>query len=321
MKQLIQYLKPVIFLLLGCFLLWISFKDIDLLAFRDTLKIIPFKWVFLSMLLGYLAFIFRGLRWYLLIEPLGYKPKKSHLIHSIAFGYLFNSFIPRSGELVGCTALNKTSHIPVSALFCHVLLERLIDFIILGLCIWFSFILNYDKFLIFSEVFSFPLISLLYIFVFGLFIIVVVKSRQYLFKPKHLDSFHAFIIGLKEGFLSFSKIQNKSLFLLYTLLIWVCYLFMTVVCFFCFTELQNLTLREGLFIMVAGGLGMVVPTPTGIGSYHFLVIKALVAIGITYETASFFALIVHSSQAFMILISGAVAMLILYMSKKNHSNE
>jgi uncharacterized protein (TIRG00374 family) len=321
MRQLIQYSKPAIFLLLGCFLLWISFKDIDLLRFNDALKRIPIQWIFLSMLLGYLAFIIRGLRWYLLIEPLGYKPKKSHLIHAIAFGYLFNSFIPRSGELVRCTALNKTSNIPVSALFGHVLLERLIDFIILGFCIWLSFILNHNKFLVFSQDFSFPLIYILYFLVFLFVILVSFKFRKNLFKQKHLNRVDTFIIGLKEGFLSFRKIQNKLLFSIYTALIWLCYLFMTVVCFFCFDELQHLTLSEGLFIMVAGGLGMVVPTPTGIGSYHYLVIKALVAIGITYETAGFFALIVHSSQALMILLSGAVAMMVLYMNKKNSHNE
>ena len=316
MKQLIQYSKSLIFLLLGCFLLWISFKDIDLLGFRDTLTRIPLKWVVLSMLLGYLAFIFRGLRWNLLIEPMGYKPRKSHLIHAIAFGYLFNSLIPRSGELVRCTALNKISNIPVSALFGHVLLERLIDFIILGFCIWLSFILNYNKFLIFSQDFSLPSMYILYFLVFIFFIVVAFKFRKNLLKQNHLDKIHVFIVGLKEGFLSFRKIQNKFLFSIYTLLIWLCYLYMTVVCFFCFHELQQLTLGEGLFIMVAGGLGMVVPTPTGIGSYHYLVIKALAAIGISYETAGFFALIVHSSQALMILISGAVAMLILYMNKK-----
>ena len=318
MKQLIQYFKPAIFLLLGCFLLWVSFKDIDLLVFKNTLKGISLKWVFLSMLLGYLAFIFRGLRWYLLIEPLGYNPRKSYLVQAIAFGYLFNSFIPRSGELVRCTALNKITDIPVSSLFGHVLLERLIDLIILGVCIGLSFVLFYDKFLIFSQDFSFPLIYVLFILIFLFFVFALIMLRKFLFRQNHLDRIDSFFMGLKKGFLSFKTIKNKFLFSIYTILIWVCYLFMTFVCFFCFDELKDLTLTEGLFIMVAGGLGMVVPTPTGIGSYHYLVIKALTAIGITYEAAGFFAIIVHGSQAIMILVSGAIAMLIFYRHKKIH---
>ena len=116
------------------------------------------------MFLGYLAFVFRGLRWKLLIKPLGFSPKNSDLIHSIAFGYLFNSFIPRSGELARCTALNRTTGIPVSKLFGHVLLERLIDFILLALCILLSILLNYKDVLeidFFKEIDRFIIKSLI----------------------------------------------------------------------------------------------------------------------------------------------------------------
>ena len=91
---------------------------------------------------------------------------------------------------------------------------------------------------------------------------------------------------------------------------------MTIVCFYCFSETKDLNLGQGLFILVGGGLGMVVPTPTGIGSYHYLVIQALVAINITRDIAQFFAIIVHSSQAIMILIAGFFAMIFLYRPKK-----
>jgi len=93
---------------------------------------------------------------------------------------------------------------------------------------------------------------------------------------------------------------------------------MTVVCFYCFNETTDLTLAQGLFIMVAGGLGMVVPTPTGIGSYHYLVIQALMVMSIDREIAQFFAIVVHSSQAIMIIISGFLAMLFLYY--RQHQN-
>ena len=154
-----------------------------------------------------------------------------------------------------------------------------------------------------------------------MFIWILYLNRKHFLSLDQQHKVMLFLEGIKAGFYSIKKIPNKFIFFVYTILIWICYLFMTVVCFYCFHATKDFNLAQGLFIMVAGGLGMVVPTPTGIGSYHYLVIKALVAIGITYETASFFALIVHSSQAFMILISGAVAMLILYMNKKHHSNE
>jgi len=60
---------------------------------------------------------------------------------------------------------------------------------------------------------------------------------------------------------------------------------------------------------------MVVPTPTGIGSYHYLVIQALLILNVSREVSQFFAIIVHSSQALMIIVSGFFAMLILYNRK------
>ena len=92
---------------------------------------------------------------------------------------------------------------------------------------------------------------------------------------------------------------------------------MTIVCFYCFSETKDLNLGHGLFILVAGGLGMVVPTPTGIGSYHYLVIQGLMVINISREIAQFFAIIVHSSQAIMILVAGCFAMILLYRKKIN----
>ena len=311
-----KYFKSLLFLGLGFFLLFIAFQGIDFAEFSIVLKNISLKWILLSMLLGYLAFVFRGLRWYLLITPLGYKPNVLNLINAIAFGYLFNSFIPRSGEIARCTSLNKVSNMPVSTLFGHVILERLIDFILLFLCILFALLLNYQDFMSFAAIFTLPKYMLLYMFVFIVFLVLIYRLKDYLISPRNLHKISSFINGIKEGFLSIKKIPNKPLFWLYTLLIWLCYLMMTFVCFYCFSETSNLNLGQGLFIMVAGGLGMVVPTPTGIGSYHYLVIQALVSINITRETSQFFAIIVHSSQAIMIIVAGCFAMISLYRQRK-----
>ena len=319
MRVLVNIIKPLIFFLFGCLLLSFAIKGIDLSNFTATLSSIPIYLVGISMFLGYLAFVFRGLRWQLLINPLGFSPRRSDLIHAIAFGYLFNSFIPRSGELARCTALNRTTGIPVSTLFGHVLLERLIDFILLALCVLLSIVLNYKDVLQFVEIISIPRQLITYIFFFIALIIIIYKTRKFFLTKVQLQQISSFTLGIKTGFTSIKNIPNKLLFFTYTVLIWICYLFMSVVCFYCFNETQDLNLGHGLFVLVAGGLGMVVPTPTGIGSYHYLVIQALMILNISREVSQFFAIIVHSSQALMIIISGFLAMLILYNRKrKNH---
>ena len=172
--------------------------------------------------------------------------------------------------------------------------------------------------MIFFKGFSFSLsiLSYLVLFIFLLFVISKI-GRRYLSLSK-LSKIKSFINGIKLGFMSIKDIRNKLSFTIYTILIWACYLFMTIVCFYCFEETKDLSLSQGLFIMIAGGLGMVIPTPTGIGSYHYLVIKALTTLHISREIAQFFALVVHTSQAIMIISTGFLAMLFLYnQNKKN----
>ena len=192
MKNGFKYLRIFFFFSIGAFLFWFTFKEIAIEDLKEHIKTAPLGWVFLSMLFGYLAYVFRGLRWFLLIKPLGYKPKKSILIHAIAFGYLFNAVIPRSGEVVRCTALHGVTSIPVSKLFGHVLLERLIDFILLGICVLLAFILNYDEFRVFSEDFSLPGSSLLYVLLIGLISIIAYKSRKLLLKESYITKIKYF---------------------------------------------------------------------------------------------------------------------------------
>ena len=312
---LFKYLQPLLFLGLGCFLLFVAFRGIDSKNLQEVFKSIPLKWVFLSMLFGYLAFVFRGLRWYLLIKPLGFRPRLFDLINAIAFGYLFNSFIPRSGEIARCTSLNKVSNIPVSKLLGHVILERLIDCVLLAICLFLALVFNYQDFINFASLFALPKHLFLYFICLILLLFLIYKFIQSFLSSSQLNKISSFIQGIKLGFLSIQNISNKTLFCVYTILIWLCYLLMTVVCFYCFNETKDLNLGQGLFVMVAGGLGMVVPTPTGIGSYHYLVIQSLLAINITKEIAQFFAIIVHSSQAIMIMVAGFLAMIFLYRKK------
>ena len=43
---------------------------------------------------------------------------------------------------------------------------------------------------------------------------------------------------------------------------------MTYVWFFCFESMSEFTVMDGIFVMTLGGIGMVMPTPSGMGSIH-----------------------------------------------------
>ena len=135
-----------------------------------------------------------------------------------------------------------------------------------------------------------------------------------------------FIEGLKEGFKSIKKMKGKSTFWGHTFSIWIMYFLMTYICFFSMNETSNLTFGDGIFLLVLGGIGMVIPTPGGIGSYHAIVMIGLSVLGVgtvflgeggdTSNPALLFPTIVHVAQTLVAITMGSISLLILFLSKK-----
>ena len=134
---------------------------------------------------------------------------------------------------------------------------------------------------------------------------------------------------MKEGFKSIKEIKNKQVFWFHTFSIWILYFLMTYICFFSMEETSHLTTSDGLFLLVLGGIGMVIPTPGGIGSYHAIVMIGLSVLGVgtvflgeggdPTNPALIFPTIVHVAQTLVAIIMGLIGMLILFLSKQKNN--
>ena len=308
---------------------------------RDLLKV-NYQFILLSMLFGAIAYVNRGLRWILLIDALGYKASKINSISSVSVGYFTNLFIPRAGELSRCTSLNKSDNIPVDKLFGTILIERVIDLFLLLLGVILAFLLKSEEIIkSISEYQKIPELNesnlikennfnlLIVMF----FIIITFVIYFFLFRKK-LKSYNfykqkiiKFIFGLKIGFKSIKKIKNLTSFWLHTISIWIMYFLMTYICFFAIPETSNLGFSEALFLLILGGIGMVIPSPGGVGSYHLIIMTGLVALQIPegflsassyneYNPAMLFPFIVHTGQTFVAIIMGSFGLLMLFINKK-----
>jgi uncharacterized membrane protein YbhN (UPF0104 family) len=89
------------------------------------------------------------------------------------------------------------------------------------------------------------------------------------------------------------------------------------VCLFALPFTSHLGLAAALFLLVAGGLAMSAPVQGGIGAYHLLVSQGLLLYGITLENGLAFATLLHSLQLIMVIITGIIALLLLFLQKKN----
>ncbi len=294
-------------------------------------------WVLASVSMGYIAMIARGLRWSNLLEPLGYFPKKWNNIHAVALSYFVSLGIPRSGEIVRCTAINQVENIPVDKLFGTVILERVIDSSILLLFIGFAVLFNYDIFVSFfdatavnkdpqSSSSGIGLLGYLGItLVIGLLILIIFRKK--ILSSKLWRKAKEFIKGMKEGFLSISKMKKRTEFILYSITIWGMY-YLSMIAMFKALQIDQLGWNEGLFLVVAGGLGVIIPTNGGVGAYHFLIQKGVLVLGLAYafwpdktngeieELGLQLAWLQWGSQTLMMITVGVIAMIAFASQRK-----
>ena len=78
-----------------------------------------------------ISHIIRAIRWRVMLIPMNYNPKTINLILSVFISYISNLAIPRSGEVLRATIVNKYEKIPFSKGFSTIVIERFIDLIIL----------------------------------------------------------------------------------------------------------------------------------------------------------------------------------------------
>ena len=317
---MLKALKYILFLLISSVLMYLAFKDQNISEIISKLSTVKYEWLIISILFGALAFASRGLRWIYLINALGYKASKKNSINSVAVGYLTNILIPRAGEISRCTSLQQVEKIPFDKLFGTIILERVIDFAILITLILTTLLYKFKEINVFfkevfgessGNIFSNPIL----LFLIG-FVLVIFIFKKQIKKLSFFEKIIKVLNGLKDGFSSLKKINNKTPFILHTILIWVMYILMTYVCFFAIEETKHLNIFDGIYITVIGGLGMVVPSQGGIGSYHLAVKLGLVGIGIGVQPALLFAFAVHTAQTLMAIVFGIISSLLLISHKK-----
>ena len=332
-KIIFKILKYIASLSFAFGIIFLLFKNQDPAQLIKEIQKVDGKWVFFSMIFGGWAYVSRGLRWIVLIDALGYNSTKLNSVSAVSIGYFTNMFIPRAGEISRCTALNQVEKIPVDKLFGTILVERVLDFVFLILLILLIFVLKFNDLLSFYSTLkaqqnpdegSDKSLTLLAVFLIGGIIFFLLKRflKDSKFYEKALD----FIEGLKEGFKSIKNMKRKSAFWFHSFSIWIMYFLMTYICFFSMQETSHLSVSDGLFLLVLGGIGMVVPTPGGVGSYHAIVMIGLSVLGVgtvflgeggdPSNPALLFPTIVHIAQTLVAIIMGSIGLLILFLSKK-----
>lgn len=307
--------------------LWLALRGLDLDKIEQSLKKANYIWVGFAAVFGVSAYIFRAVRWNLLLEPMGHKISNSNSLWSISFGYLMNLTIPRSGELARSTALYSVEKVPVDKSFGTIILERVIDLvcmlIFLGLTLIFKFEAIYSFYeksgVKFNPFFIIGIIA-------GIIIafVVFIKFKERFRKISLLSKIIDFIDGIIAGLTSVFKLRKKVKFILLTAGIWICYFFASYLVCFSLPETSDFTLADGCFILVVGTLGMIIPASGGIGAFNLAMKFGFTALFISMgkdaveggELGLAYSFITLPLQIIIMLVMGLISIPMLAKNRK-----
>lgn len=278
-------------------------------------------WWILAMVAAFTVSNFcRAARWVQLVEPLGHKASFGNAFWTIQLGYFANLGFPRAGEIVRATSFAKVEKMPIERVMGTLVVDRLMDFICLAVVLGIGLLVEGGTMLDFisqkkgesnGSILGNSIVQgLLGAAVFGGLVFFIFRK-----KIAQLPLFQRvmnLVAGFSDGLRSVFRLKKPGLFLFFSAAIWVCYFLQTWLGLKSFPPTEGLPMTAALTVFIFGTLGIVVPSPGGMGTYHLLAIAALSIYsidggdGFSWANIMFFTI-----QVFYMVLMGVIALVVL----------
>jgi len=238
-KKILNILKFLAFFGLSLLIFWYVFKNQEIDSLKAEISKTNFAWIWLSLFLGILSHISRAMRWNILIEPLGYKPKLLNTFSAVMVMYLANYALPRLGEVSRVGVMKKYEKIPFSELFGTVVMERAVDMLLLLICLLIVMVTQTTVLLQFIEnnpnslskimmlidnkwtIIAIGLLFLAMVFAF-------VKLQHKIAHIKLYIKIKEFVLKFWSGLKTISQLKRKWEFIFHSIFIYFIYFFLFV---------------------------------------------------------------------------------------------
>lgn len=296
----------------------------------DDFKSANFFWIFVVLIAFTISNMSRAIRWNMLIKPLGYAPKLSNAFFTIIIGYFANLGLPRIGEVVRAATMSRYEKIPVEKLVGTIVVGRTVDVICFALAIGITFLLEFNtisEYLTANQgasgrsqggLFSNPIfLTIAGVGIVSMLLLYLFRAK--IVQTKIYQKITSFLRGLWEGIQTVQKLDNPLMFVFHSVNIWVMYFLMTYLCFFAFEPTSGLSPLAGLMAFVFGAFGILIPSPGGMGTYHFFTSEALMIYGLGAGDAFSFAnILFFSIQIGCNVLIGALSLLMLPLMNRGY---
>lgn len=303
--------------------LWFAFKNIDFDELWQQILLVNYYWLPFFIVCLVFSHYLRAERWRLLLPDELKKTDRSTLFAGVMLGYVVNNIVPRLGEISRPVYVSKKTGVKSGILIGTVVIERVFDvitslFIAMIAVFWLIKDLGTLERLLGLEEWSsayylfFPLMIFLLLLSIWIFykIIVYIDTNIEIQSPLFLKII-SFGRSFSEGLISLKRVKNWPLFLFITAGIWFGYILMVYFPFY-MMQMQaefGLNIWDAVVITVVSSVGLTIPTPAGIGSYHLLIQQGLnllynvpLAKGLTYAT------VLHAITILAVFVIGPIAL-------------
>lgn len=343
---LLNFLKFLFFLSIGVGLLYLVYQHQNKAFIEDcALKGIPeaecsllskiwsdfrsvrFSWLLMVLVAFAISNFSRASRWLMLIQPLGAQPRFVNAYFTILLGYFFNLALPRLGELARSGTFARYEHIPVEKVLGTVVVDRVFDVISILLITLLAITLEYDTILQFAgthvsisgKLETVKQLIWIALPVGLLFLLLAWVLRHRLVQTALFKKISAVAVGFWQGIRTVGQLKRPWLFVLHSLNIWLMFYLMTYFSFFAFAPTASLSPLIALMVFVFGSWGIVIPSPGGMGTYHFLVQTALMMYGVSGNDGFSFANIAFfSMQIGGNILMGTLSLILLPLLNRGY---
>lgn len=284
---------------------------------KQQLSQANYLWLVLSMFVSMLSHLFRAWRWQLLIQAAGSQVKVIDAFAAVLVGYMANAAVPRMGEISRCTVLTTKTKTSFPVLAGTVVTERALDVLTLLSLIILAFFLQYQRLITYFQQFHFSPWLIAGIITFGLLLLFIfIKFRKKFLAFPLINKVYTFVSEVLTSAMSIFKLKNVGLFSILTMLIWLSYTLSTFLATYIFASTTSIGFELSFILMVMGGIGMTLPVPGGLGPFHNAIIWTLVAFGYAKSDGEALALIIHTPQLIMLVVTGAISYFYLLSTSK-----
>lgn len=319
-----RVLNVVVSLIVAGIFIWLAARSVDPAEFSEQFSQVSFYWLPFFIVTLFTSHFLRAERWRLLLHrDVKSDIPRSTLFAGVMFGYFMNTLVPRLGEVSRPVYVARKQGLSSGNLLGTIVLERLIDVCTMFLLMAIVALTLTREFGLLEQLlgisswhwYTYLILPAVLLLVVGL-IWSFYRLLLYLDKTKKISNpLLQKIIGASrsfgEGMVSIRNIDNWPGFLLLTAGIWIGYIFMIYIPFSMLNlgEAYGLTFQSAIVLTVVSSVGVSIPTPAGIGSYHLLMQQSMwLLYGIPLATGLTFATVAHAVSIILILIIGPLSL-------------